>query len=369
MINIIKEMIEVGFSIRKISKTLNVSEYEIKEIVSLNNFKLGKNKFSENEIPKIVSLYEKGVSAKQLGYLYCIDKRRVQKWVKEFGVLRSKNESHRFTYFNQNKFDVIDDQDKAYWLGFLYADCYNAETVNTVSLTLAAKDFAHVVKFAKFMGYPEKEVFYGDIGLNGERYPTANIKLYSKYLCEKLALIGCPKAKSLILKFPNWMRSDLQIHFLRGYFDGDGCICEVKSNNEWKINWCGTFDVLDNISKILKIYCINTSMYQNDPIKNNWTMDSHGNEQVLRICEILYKNANTFLQRKYDKFIKLKEQQNNRKISTIRNNYFINEAAISNIKKDILLNLDNASIIKKYNVSITTIKRIKLKLLFNNNTN
>lgn len=42
----------------------------------------------------------------------------------------------------------------------------------------------------------------------------------SKTLEEK----GLVANKSLILKFPNFLREDLYSHFIRGYFDGDGHI-------------------------------------------------------------------------------------------------------------------------------------------------
>ena len=49
--------------------------------------------------------------------------------------------------------------------------------------------------------------------------------IHSKHICQRLTELGCVNAKSLILKFPEWLIDpDLQRHFIRGYYDGDGGI-------------------------------------------------------------------------------------------------------------------------------------------------
>lgn len=47
--------------------------------------------------------------------------------------------------FNENYFDVIDTSEKAYWLGFLYADgAVSSGSKNTVELSLKASDVKHL---------------------------------------------------------------------------------------------------------------------------------------------------------------------------------------------------------------------------------
>ena len=82
----IQKMIESGFSIKKVSL---ICSAEVSYIKSLN-FKIKKEQFSIDEIPKIQKLYEAGVSATNLAFKYSIDKRRIQKYVKS---LKKKNDS------------------------------------------------------------------------------------------------------------------------------------------------------------------------------------------------------------------------------------------------------------------------------------
>lgn len=52
---------------------------------------------------------------------------------------------------NEHVFDVIDNQEKAYWLGFLMADGYNHQTKSCVALRLKAEDREILEKFKLFL--------------------------------------------------------------------------------------------------------------------------------------------------------------------------------------------------------------------------
>lgn len=364
--NKIKKMIEDGFAQKKISAILKLNGDEIKELKTLvlsNNWVMLKENFDDNKIPYIKQLYKDGVSAKSLGKKFSIGKEKVQKWAEQEGMLRAVGDANRITFFNQHIFDKIDTKEKAYWLGFLYADCYNCESTSTISLSLAVKDFDHLIKFSKFLSYPEDQVFRGEIGLNDEKYPTANIKLYSKYLCKVLHDLGCPQAKSLILKFPHWMQNDLQRYFVLGYFDGDGSIKMHSKTREWGINICGTKDMLDGIYNLFKQQKINANIsYHSETNNDTWVMDTRGNEQVARLCEWLYNDLVVYMNRKYERFLKLKEQQANRRISKTRDNYLLSDETKKLMAEDIKIESDDNIIAKKYNIHRFTVERLRIKM-------
>ena len=52
---------------------------------------------------------------------------------------------------NEHFFDTIDTQEKAYWLGFLFADGNVSNISNTVSISLKGDDIAHLEKFKIFI--------------------------------------------------------------------------------------------------------------------------------------------------------------------------------------------------------------------------
>ena len=89
---------------KKIAKKLNKQHKEVQIYIKENNFSLKHEIFTNDKISRVCELYKAGVSAKQLGKKFNIDKRRVQKWVSESGLLRISGEANRFTEFNQHKF-------------------------------------------------------------------------------------------------------------------------------------------------------------------------------------------------------------------------------------------------------------------------
>jgi intein/homing endonuclease len=322
----IKQMVEDGFATRKIARDLNLNFDHIKKIIDTEKYSLLKEDFSEVKINKIIDLYRQGISAKQLGFKFGIDKRRIQKWVADSGCLRTLEESHRLKFINEHIFDIIDEQDKAYWLGFLYADAYNNETKGLINLCLKRDDSDHIRKYIKFLNGDEKDISFGVIKSESKDYHTCSYKVNSRYLSSQLKKIGCPQAKSFIIKFPDWLNPELHSHFIRGYFDGDGSIKMSEKTKEWRINICGTKELNYSIGSILNTLNINCSYeYISKTENNTWVLVISGNEQVKNFCQWMYCDAKTYLNRKYERYLKLCNQQNNRKFlkSTDRKTYFI----------------------------------------------
>jgi len=354
----IKYMVEAGFASKKIAIKLNLTAQEIKQIIQKNNWKLIKEEFSENKIDYICDLYKQGVSAKILGSKFTIDKRRVQKWVNNKGILRDKSESHRFTEFNQHFFDIIDTSEKAYWLGFFYADVYNCNTTNTVSLSLQTSDLEHLKKLAYVIGLHENKIKYTK---NKEGYEYYTLKMYSKHLCQTLNNLGCPQAKSFIIKYPKWLDKNLTIDFIRGIFDGDGTLCKRVLNNEWKWGLVSTQECVDVIQQIIFEQLNIIVNYHNISNSGNNTceLEQNGNEKVAKLASWLYESSSLEirLDRKYQKYIELINQQKNRLFS--RKKYKVSDLEKVEIMNK-LNNGENCSVIsKEYSVHPRTITKIK----------
>lgn len=222
------------------------------------------------------------------------------------------NENIRKTTLNDHLFDVIDTSSKAYWLGFFYADAYNGDKVNTVSIGLKGSDDTHLAKLADFFGLPQSKILRKITNAGND---VATLKLYSKYLCTKLTELGCPRAKSLILKYPNFLNYDLNNHFIRGLFDGDGCLTKRIANKEWKFSIASTIECLNNIKYIFSNLKINSYIRHISKIGNNsYELEVSGNAQIHRLMDWIYGESNEScrLDRKYDKYQELLLQQSNR---------------------------------------------------------
>ena len=163
--------------------------------------------------------------------------------------LRSKGIScRRKVFFDDTLFEDIDNEEKAYWLGFLFADgniTYDLDkTKYKIELGLATIDYNHLEKYKTFLKYNKDIKFRSSTN-------SCRIIVGSKKACEDLIKLGCTPKKSLILKFPKNIREDLLSHFIRGYFDGDGSISICKNTNRLKtICILGTLNFLKRINNI-----------------------------------------------------------------------------------------------------------------------
>ena len=205
---------------------------------------------SKEYLEKLELLKKEYVSSKitlrEICKKHNISREYASKILKEQGIsLRKKISS------DDTLFEKIDTEEKAYWLGFLYADgnvYYNEKRVSyRIELGLAEKDLNHLEKFKKFLNCTN-EIKY-----------RQNIKAYrimigSKKMCNDLIKLGCVPNKSLILTFPteDQVPLELQRHFIRGYFDGDGCITYRKSGSSPGINMLGNLEFLLKINEFFE---------------------------------------------------------------------------------------------------------------------
>jgi hypothetical protein len=116
---------------------------------------------------------------------------------------------------NDKYFENIDCPEKAYWLGFLYADGYVSLT-NPWTVICQIKDIDHLLKLKENLQYSgdlkiQKSTGYNE-NLNGR------LTICRKKMCEDLAEKGCGSSnkKTIVTNFEK--------AYWRGIFDGDGCI-------------------------------------------------------------------------------------------------------------------------------------------------
>lgn len=207
---------------------------------------------------------------------------------------------------NQNYFERIDNEWKAYWLGFLYADgCVqhytkNKKSKNTVSLALKEDDSEHIQKFLDSLQSNSPIKHYKT---NYKNYYAVKAIISNKKICEDLITHGCFPNKTYTLKFPN-LRKDLIRHFIRGYFDGDGCVCVNLEKRFVRVNMVGNDDILKNICYHLLENCnASIPVFQKKNPKSNIYSIQWGNVYTCKkIYQYLYKNSNISLDRKLKKF-------------------------------------------------------------------
>lgn len=145
----------------------------------------------------------------------------VVRYLKKYQLKTTLKISHpnlKIEYFKK-----IDSLEKAYWLGFLYADACMRKIGNSLALKLelAQKDEDQIDKFCNAIGAElSKKTYYTRLN----KYNSVCIGIYNLEFNEYLIKNGCIPQKTFRIKHPNFESERLDLAFLLGFYDGDGSV-------------------------------------------------------------------------------------------------------------------------------------------------
>jgi hypothetical protein len=228
---------------------------------------------------------------------------------------------HKYT-LDDTVFETIDTEEKAYWLGFLYADGYNHESKTCISLRLQESDLEILEKFQNFLKTDCPIKSYERTTRTGKYRKYYELCICSSKISSDLTKLGCIQAKTYIIEFPSVsiVPSVLIRHFIRGYFDGDGCISITKRTDR---NIRGNSDRVQFtiagkksfIEKCQEYICENTNLPKTaiNRSKDGFSVSLHysGINSVIKILNYLYTGSKIYLKRKHDKYMNLVSRQSN----------------------------------------------------------
>jgi len=252
----------------------------------------------------IVSAYNRGLYLRNIEKLYHIDIRTIKKILSNNNIFYIPKIGRKHQ-INEYFFDNIDSEEKAYFLGFLFADGAVSNNLYNVRLTLKSGDVDIIKKLDKciYIDTTKDHVTIRKSKQLENKY-YASLDINSSHLVKSLIKHGCTPKKSLTLKFPQ-IDPTLQHHFIRGYFDGDGGL-NVKSKTfviTSTYNFCkSAIEIIkNNVDANLHIY----------KYKNIYRLTSHGRNQVLKILAYLYRDSKFYLDRKYELYKNLLNEPTN----------------------------------------------------------
>ena len=265
------------------------------------------NKWKEEDIKFLKENY-KNFTNKELAQILNRTKTAISIKLSKLGLKKTKY------YYNEDYFETIDTEEKAYWLGFLYADGYISKTTygSELGIELQKNDYNHLQKFNKSIkGNIEVKYRKRICNLNNKEYETCFIRLYSKKIVNDLMNNGVIKNKSLSIELPK-LNNNLMNHFIRGYFDGDGCItknnhkngkeyvkCDFTCGSELFVNQLRQYLNNDNIKSYI-------SKEDNKPFR----LVIGGMKNCDKFLNYIYEDCNIYLDRKYKKKLLLYKDLN-----------------------------------------------------------
>lgn len=263
---------------------------------------------------RIVDYYykNKDISMDNIAINLNISDRAVRRVLKEEGInTRLKN---RYI-LDENYFDCIDTESKAYILGFIYADGFVGDekfnniviAVNDLEiLEFIAKEFKFTgnIRKTKKGGFENSKCGY-------------SLNFSSKIMASRLREIGLYPNKSLTIDTLPQIDKKLVRHFIRGYFDGDGSIVLSHNTSYYKAidgvikyiypTYCfmilGTKGFLEEIIKGAEFNYAKIHNTKSEKIK---CIKINAKKEFNNIFKYLYDNSTIKLQRKYNKWNEIK---------------------------------------------------------------
>lgn len=300
-------------SIGEISKQFGIEE----QVLLIANSGLTKSQFKQKVIDMAIEEYQKTAvydrSIAKLSLKYGINKKTLTKYLKQRNVeiISNGNKSE----FNRDFFDIIDTEEKAYWLGFMYADGYIEQNKYSVGLSLSIKDIEHLKKYNKALNYDrglnisETHQFGSSEHTNkkSETLYMVSTIITDRQLWEGLNSKGCVPNKSLILTFPDesiFVNKKLIFDFIRGYVDGDGSLgvyphSKTNPTLEESLLIVGTKPFLEGVQK----YLGKGFLMQKPNCNENTYRLGYSTTKANKAATLLYKHATIYLERKYNIYI------------------------------------------------------------------
>ena len=235
----------------------------------------------------VIDLYNSGIKnrkaiAKKLGRNYS----SIFYVMKRLGLDNDEKEPYKV---DEAFFEDINSEQKAYLLGIMYSDgCVHN---NTMIIGVSDKEIVDNAKV--FLDY-EGPI---EISKQKEYKPIYKLRVRRKKIFNDLVMKGCSPNKSLTLKFPevNIVPVDQLNNFIRGIFDGDGCISYSEKYDKWTISITGTKEILDGIrNNIIGIHgCLRQATSN-----NTWRLMLQSPHDISKFINYIYKNATVSLTRK-----------------------------------------------------------------------
>lgn len=307
------QLYEEGMAVSKISQIMRRHGPTIKKILAEQGiviekrYKGPKREFSQEEDKIIIRELARGSGYNYVAQLLGCCKDTVERRAQELQCF-VHSYRHKNRDMIENYFEVIDSEEKAYFLGLLYTDGNVRrvrESSKQVRLQLQLQDEPIIQKF--------KEALNADCQILYDKRPgkeCAGIEITNQKLFDDLGKYGIVPNKTYESKsLPN-VSQDLIIPFLRGLFDGDGVLAFANNYEDASVGYIAYYE---NEVKQFQEYIDyfigkeehNAIRHKDDNTGSNYNCSWRGRNQVLRILTLLYRNATIYLPRKYEKYQRL----------------------------------------------------------------
>lgn len=264
----------------------------------------------EEEIREIVHLYTcDRLSINKIKKMFKLQFEDIKNLLIQNNIAVRNHRESRLTYtYNEDYFSEIDTPEKAYWLGFIYADGFITKKTNgspVFGITLGERE--PLDKLNKCLNSNKPIGIYKKVNSYSEKSIEYKLAFASSKMVSDLEKWGCIENKTFKLKFPTFLENNLIPHFIRGYFDGDGSVFLHVQKANYKeyimlgTQFCGIKSFLEDLAKYINA---ETCIYKDRRKSTDcYRIQLESNIKSLKLYHYMYKNSsNLYLSRKKQKF-------------------------------------------------------------------
>lgn len=202
-------------------------------------------------------------------------------------------------------FDNIDSSEKAYIFGFYMADgCITSQ--NYFKISISNNDIDILTKMKDYIApsckiHIKSEYINHKTGIKTN--PMCEFVFKNNHIAETLNSYNCGHNKTYIDKsIKNIVPEEFMWDFIRGYFDGDGCL--TRHVNKTVVtpvaSILGTFDFLNSIEKYSDV--IGNCRHDSRHSDNTFSIEFN-KEATISFINYIYLDAKIYLDRKYKLYL------------------------------------------------------------------
>lgn len=261
-------------------------------------------------LPEIERRYNAREPVGDIAKSFGVDINSLSRFLKRNGVaIRSARDTRIYYTVDESFFDVIDTEERAYALGFWYADGSNFENKGRVEVNQAIDgiDVLH-----KILAAMKCDVRLWEAPLRKQAYNKQRMfrmSISNPRLSRDLAKHGCTQNKTFTTKMPAGVPDHLMRHFIRGCWDGDGSISVTSGFNGASAGLTGTQELLHGIrDHVQSVFpSIRFSEYKRHKDRNNNTtcIRPSDRKSLLTLLHWMYWGATIYMDRKHEKYIQV----------------------------------------------------------------
>lgn len=305
---VIFDYLNTNLKVIEIAQKYKLCRQSIRHIILENNLELKEYSTSPEIIVGIIEDYKNNLTNKEISQKYSLNRSVVQNILKRNCIILKpiKETSRKHQLVNENYFNSIDNEEKGYVLGLLYSDGYINHNGFGISLVETDKEILEKLS----------EIIYGKIVLHlkksrpdsrNNKYmskPQYRLEVVSNVMKNDLIKHGCVLAKTFKIRFPKLINIDVYRGFIRGYFDGDGCICvPTKRPQNVTITITSNTKFCDGLAEYVR-NAVGVNMKSCIRYNDVGITRLTGKKQVEIFMNWLYKDSNIQMKRKFEKYKK-----------------------------------------------------------------